>query len=105
MSTITLSNIPDLTAAVSVPRLTAIEYPLGRPFGQPGDAAGQRAILRATLQALEEMDTPGSVRHLPFEWSEPADEADAHREPPPIAKHLRRRPWLYPRLLSRNVPE
>ena len=39
ISTITLSSIPDLTGAVSVPRLAAIEYPLGYLFGQPGDQA------------------------------------------------------------------
>jgi len=58
--------VPDLTASVGVPRIAAIEYPLGRTLGQPGDAAGQTAVLRAVLQALGEIDTPGSIRHLPF---------------------------------------
>jgi len=105
MTTITLSNIPDLTASVSAPRIAAIEYPLGRTLGQPGDSEGQKAVLRATLQALKEMDTPGSIRHLPFEWPEPPKQARTHpSEPPPIAKHLQRHPWQLPNLLSRNVP-
>ena len=45
MATITLSNIPDLTAAVSTPRVAAIEYPFGRTVGQPGGSAGQLAVL------------------------------------------------------------
>ncbi len=106
LTTITLSSIPDLTASVSVPRVVAIEYPLGLPLGQPGDQEGQIAVLRATLQALEEMDTPGSVKHLPFEWPEPRRKARSHPpQPPPIAKLLRRRPWLLPKLLARDIPE
>ena len=105
MTTITLSNIPDLTASVSAPRIAAIEYPLGRTMGRPGDAEGQRAVLAATLQAVEEIDTPGGIVHLPFEWPEPPKQARTHpAEPPPIAKHLQRHPWQIPNLLSRTVP-
>jgi D-proline reductase (dithiol) PrdB len=104
--TITLSSVPDLTAAVSTPRIAAIEYPLGRPLGQPGDAAGQMAVLRATLDALEAIRTPGGVVHLPFEWPVPPKQVRNHPpEPPPIAHYLARNPWFLPKLLSRNVPE
>jgi hypothetical protein len=104
-STITLSPVPDLTAAVSVPRIAAIEYPLGRALGQPGDADGQMAVLRATLAALATIRAPGGIVHLPFEW--PEDPKQVHNqppEPPPIARYLARNPWFLPRLLSRNVP-
>ena len=105
ITTITLSNIPDLTAAVSAPRVAAIEYPFGHTVGRPGDAAGQMAVLRATLQSASEIDTPGEVRHLPFEWPESPKKAISHPpEPPPIAKYLTLRPWLIPRLLSRDIP-
>jgi hypothetical protein len=106
MATITLSNIPDLTASVSAPRIAAIEYPFGRTLGRPDDAEGQRAVLRAALQALAEMQTPGGVCHLPFEWPEPPRRARAHPpEPPPIAQYLRSHPWLLPNLLARSVPK
>jgi hypothetical protein len=105
LSTIILSSIPDLTAAVGVPRLAAIEYPLGYLLGQPGDSEGQMAVLRATLQALAEMTRPGSITHLPFEWPASARRLSA-RPPrtPPISKYLMRHPWLIPNLLSRDVP-
>jgi hypothetical protein len=105
ISTITLSSIPDLTSAVSVPRLAAIEYPLGYLLGQPGDQEGQTAVLRATLQALSEMTGPGSVSHLPFEWPASARRLSA-RPPktPPISKYLLRHPWHIPNLFSRDVP-
>lgn len=105
-TTITLSSIPDLTASVSVPRIAAIEYPLGRALGQPDDVAGQMAVLRATLQAVESITTPGGIVHLPFEWPESPKEVDAHPpESPPIVRYLVRNPWSVPRLLRRDVPE
>lgn len=104
-TTITLTPLPDLTASVSAPRIAAIEYPLGRTLGQPCDAAGQMAVLEATLQALETIRTPGGIVHLPFEWPEPPKQVhNSPPEDPPIAKYLARNPWFLPKLLSRNVP-
>jgi D-proline reductase (dithiol) PrdB len=105
LSTITLSSIPDLTASAGVPRLAAIEHPLGYLLGQPGDREGQTAVLRATLHALAEMTGPGSVTHLPFQWPASARRLNAHPpKTPPIAKYLRRHPWHIPNLFSRDVP-
>jgi D-proline reductase (dithiol) PrdB len=102
-ATITLSWMPEVSASVCVPRIAAIEYPEGRLLGRPGDAAGQMAVLRATLQALEDIQTPGTVVSLPFEWT--ADDGHSHPpEPPPIVKLIQRNPWLLPRLLRRNPP-
>jgi hypothetical protein len=105
LSAITLSGIPDLTAAVSPPRVAAIEYPLGFAFGQTGDAQAQKAVLRATLRALAGMAVPGSVEHLPFEWPGSGRRVGNHPpEKPPITKYLLRHPWHIPNLLSRDVP-
>ena len=101
-TTITLSPIPDLTASVCVPRIAAIEYPLGRTLGQPGDAAGQMAVLRATLAALESIRTPGGIVNLPFEWpaAGPKQVRNHPPEAPPIARYLARNPWFLRRLLG-----
>ena len=105
-TTICLTPVPDLTASVSVPRIAAIEYPHGRTLGQPCDAAGQTAVLEATLQALETIQTPGEIVHLPFEWPEaPKEVKNTLPEEPPIARYLARNPWFLPRLLARNVPK
>ncbi|MCP4166237.1 MAG: hypothetical protein GY759_10130 [Chloroflexi bacterium] len=107
-TTISLTPVPDLTASVSVPRIAAIEYPLGRTLGQPGDTAGQMAVFRATFHALKRIDMSGGVIHLPFEWPESPKEVRSQErsvEPPPIAQHLQRHIWQLPRLLKRDVPD
>ncbi len=88
-----------------MPRAAAIEYPLGRTLGRPNDRAGQAAVLRATLHALETLATPGSIECLPFEWPESPKEVKNHPPvEPPIAKYLKGHIWDLPRLLWRNVP-
>lgn len=100
-----LSNIPDLTMALGVPRLVAVEHPFGQIIGRPGADDRQREVLLGALQAVDEMTVPGSVKHLPFEWPGTAKEARAHPpQLPPIVGHLKRHPWQLPRLLRRNVP-
>jgi hypothetical protein len=102
---VTLSNIPDLTAAVGVSRVVGIEYPFGRLLGAAGDAAGQRAVLAETLNTAATMTVPGTVHHLPYVWPEPPGETDAHpAESPPIVGYLLRRPWLWKHLINREVP-
>lgn len=106
MNTIVLSSIPDLTAAVNVPRLAAIEYPLGYLLGQPGDNEGQTAVLRATLQAVVEMSRPGTRVDLPFEWSSPATKLNLKPpQTPPIVRYLMRHPWHISNFFARDIPE
>ena len=105
ISTITLSGIPDLTASVNVPRLAGIEYPLGYVLGRPGDRRGQIDVLQTTLRALVDIQKPGGVVHLPFEWPASARRLNAHPpQAPPISRYLIRHPWQIPNLMSRNVP-
>jgi D-proline reductase (dithiol) PrdB len=103
-STICLSNIPDLTAAVSVPRIAAIEHPFGQNVGPAGDAATQLAVLRATLEAVEVIETPGKVVHLPFEWPESV-ESEHPDPPPPIVGYLLKHPLQVVKLIRRQIPE
>ena len=101
----TLSNIPDLTAAVGAPRVVGIEYPFGRLLGAVADAAGQREVLAATLSSAAAMTEPGTVHHLPYTWPEAPGETHAHPElPPPIVGYLTRRPWQWKYLVNRDMP-
>ena len=107
IATVSLSWIPELTRAVGVPRLAGIGYPPGRPLGNPHDANGQRAVLRATLELLERASGPDTYVELPFEWPEtPGQVFRASRDvtPPPITQLLVKKPWLIPNLYRGRVP-
>ncbi len=104
IATISLSMIPELTGAAGVPRLAGIEHPFGQTMGRPGDRDTQRAVLLAALEAAAEMKSPGSIIHLPFEWTASREETKAEpKVPPPIADYLKRHPWELPRLFKRDV--
>ena len=78
---------------------------MGRTMGQPGDANGQRAVLRGALETGAGLARPRSYVELPFEWPERRPLAIREPDPaPPIAQLLTRRPWLFPRLLSGRLP-
>jgi hypothetical protein len=106
VATITLSNIPELTAATGAPRVAGIEYPFGRTLGMPGDADGQRAVLRAALQALFEIESPGGRVDLPFVWPEPPEQANLPLdELPPIFEYLRTHISQVRNFINRDIPE
>ena len=104
-STITLANVPDLTASVSVPRLVGIEHPFGQLVGNPGDVETQMAVVRATLAALQTIAEPGGIVHLPFEWSGDPMASVHDIAPPPITSYLLKHPLQVRYLLKREVPE
>ena len=87
-----------------MPRVVAIEHPFGQNVGPAGDSKTQMAVLRATLRALEEIQEPGTVVHLPFEWSEGMDNGELE-EPTPIAAYLLKHPFQVMKLIRRQIPE
>ncbi len=106
IATVSLSMIPVFTAAVGVPRLAAIGYPLSRPMGRPHDIDGQRAVLRAALEVLRAAKEPGTVVDLPFVWPEsPAEARNGSKVNPPIGQLLARKPWLIPKLVTGDIPD
>lgn len=100
-----VSNIPDLTASVSPPRVAAVGYPIGLPMGRPGDSEGQIGLLRAVLDTLVEIETPGIVKHLQFEWQEEPAIHTHHPESPPIIKLLVKKPLFVRKLIKHEIPE
>ncbi|MFH2040216.1 MAG: hypothetical protein ABIJ65_12360 [Chloroflexota bacterium] len=100
-----ISTIPALTASVNVPHLIAMEHPLGRTMGAPGDSQRQLEVLKASLQVVVYMQTPGMIEHLSFVWSEtPAKMRMDGSSPTLISLYLRKHPWLFPKLLKREIP-
>lgn len=104
LSTLVVSSMPDVTASVGAPRIAGISHPLGIPFGPPGDAERQRAVLRAALEAFGSIASPGGRVDLDFEGP-PRSQRLHPQEPPPIVHLLRRRPWLTARMISGDIPD
>ena len=105
-TTISLSSVPVVTHAVGAPRVAGIEHPFGMQLGQPGDRETQLAVLRATLQALGTMHTPGEVIHLAFEWMRSDNETNASPPiAPPITQYLKKHPTQVINLIRREIPK
>jgi hypothetical protein len=101
--TAVLSWIPEIPVAVGSPRVVGVGYPGSVPFGLPGDASGQRAVLQAALEAAAAIRQPGQRVDLEFQW--PAGvRVPKPPMPPPIARAVKRRPWLYLKLLNGDIP-
>jgi hypothetical protein len=65
----TMSSALDITRAANPPRSAFTDFPLGHTAGKPFDRRLQREIMIETLSAFETIQTPGSIKMLPFEWS------------------------------------
>ncbi|MFQ5692445.1 MAG: hypothetical protein ACE5IM_05305 [Nitrospinota bacterium] len=88
--TVSISNVPEITERVCVPRAVFIQYPFGRLLGDVGDRQGQRRVCDAMAETLVSAEGPNHYRHLPDAWPEPP-EATKWRpdEPPPLGKYAR----------------
>lgn len=103
VSTVVHSWIPEMPVSVGAPRVVGIAYPGSVPFGPPGDARGQRAVLHASLTAAAAMTAPGARSDLGFEWPSQMPVTRPPRQPP-ITRAIVKQPWLYARLLNGDVP-
>jgi hypothetical protein len=65
-----MTSALDITRAVNPPRAAFLDYPLGHTTGKPHAPDLQRAIMLAALAAFDELTAPGSIKRLPFQWSE-----------------------------------
>lgn len=70
LSTISISLMQGITAKVSPPRTVYVHFPLGRVTGKAFDTETQEQVLKATLNALVDIQVPGEIRKLPFTWKE-----------------------------------
>lgn len=90
--TVTLEMIWEYNRLIGIPRVAAIEHPFGRPFGDVGDRATQRAVLTAALAVFEQAREPGQVVHLPFVWHQTPEDTKWHpAEPSPIIALIQKR--------------
>lgn len=66
--TIIISALPDISIRSGAPRSVAPIVPIGANAGAPNNPSQQKAILRAALQNLISIDTPGENVPLPIEY-------------------------------------
>ncbi len=64
IATISVTMAPDVTRRVRVPRAAAVGFPLGHPFGFPGETFRQREILARLLRQAAEIREPGTIVDL-----------------------------------------
>lgn len=65
-----MTSALDITRSVNPPRAAFLDYPLGHTTGKPHQSALQRRIMREALEGFESLTVPGSIKMLPFIWSE-----------------------------------
>jgi D-proline reductase (dithiol) PrdB len=73
ISTLCMTSAWDITRAVNPPRAAFLDFPFGHTTGKPHDPDLGQAILTEAFDALRTMTEPGSIRVLPFRWSEDDD--------------------------------
>jgi hypothetical protein len=67
IATTGISLVREHTEGYRPPRFLWVPFPLGRPFGAPGEATFQRAVLQAALALLERDDGPVILEDFPDE--------------------------------------
>jgi hypothetical protein len=68
--TLCMSSALDITRSVNPPRAAFLDFPLGHTTGKPNQPELQRKILADALSSFEAITVPGSVRMLPYRWSD-----------------------------------
>lgn len=68
VATISLTVRPEITWASKAPRAAYLRFPTGNPCGEPNRADQHLTIVRAALQALAQIERPGTIVELPYRW-------------------------------------
>lgn len=71
ISTVSLSNNPQVTTRVNPPRWLHVRFPRGSMLGEPGNREKQRSVLMDSFKALQTIQEPGGHLQLPYRWEAP----------------------------------
>lgn len=66
--TVIIAALPPVVRQAGSPRAAAPIVPMGANAGAPHDVVMQKTIVKATLELLETIETPGKIVPLPFEY-------------------------------------
>ena len=67
--TIIIAALPSVVRQTGTPRAVAPLVPMGANAGAPNNVEQQTQIVKATLEQLEKITTPGTIVPLPFEYA------------------------------------
>ncbi len=104
--TVVVTMMPDLAMAQLAPRIVGVEFPIGHPFGMPGDREMQRRVLETALTVLAGATSFGTRIDLDIEWPQPRGEAikaGQPQEPSPMIREVRSNPDLLRREAKPSV--
>jgi D-proline reductase (dithiol) PrdB len=62
--TVSVSMLRPMTRKIGVPRAIGVDFPLGHPFGFPGQSSRQRRILSGMARLAAEAVFPGTIVDL-----------------------------------------
>lgn len=65
---IVIAALPPVVRQAGAPRAVAPLVPMGANAGEPNNPVMQTAILKDTLKQLIEIDSPGKIVPLPYEY-------------------------------------
>ena len=65
--TVIVTMLPDVAERFRLPRIVAVEFPFGHPFGMPHDREMQRTVATAALSLYERTDLPVRT-DVPIVW-------------------------------------
>ncbi len=68
LSTLSITQIPEIAAVIKPSRSLFVGHPFGLTFGDLHDSGTQAAVVNAMIDTAEDMDTPG-MRASSFVWS------------------------------------
>lgn len=67
--TIIIAALPPVARQAGAPRAVAPMVPMGANVGEPNNVEMQKGILLDTLKQLIEIDSPGKIISLPYEYN------------------------------------
>lgn len=68
IATVCVMNLRKVAERVLAPRTLLVDRPFGALIGDPGDVAGQRAVVMAALSMLADPGVaPGEIRSHPYD--------------------------------------
>lgn len=66
IATVCVMNLRKVAERILAPRILLVDRPFGATLGEPGDGAGQRALVVSALALLEDPTVePGEIRRYP----------------------------------------